>query len=71
MTVSFEQVKKFITSKYKHERLYGHSDKNKGDRIVSTYLDDVIKKGYSIISKHESNTGVAVSFTAQDIINFN
>lgn len=70
MKVTFEQVKKFIVSKYKHERLYGHSDKHKGDRVVRMYLDDVFKKGNSIISKHESNTGVVVSFTAQDIINF-
>jgi hypothetical protein len=71
MTVTFDQVKKFIVSKYKAERLYNHSDKGKGDRVVNMYLKDIVQKGRSNISKHESNTGDAITFTAQDVINFN
>jgi hypothetical protein len=68
MTLTFAQVKAFLISKYKAERLYGHSDKGKGDRIVSRYLSELNENGRSIISRHESASGEVIPFTAADVV---
>lgn len=70
--VTFEQVKEFITPKYKHERLYGRNGNEWGadysERVIQGYVDDLNDNGCSLISHHESATGKIIDFTIADVI---
>lgn len=73
---SFECVKKFVVAHYKHERLYGRNHANGwhddyGDNIVQGYLEQIkVPNTTALISRHESNTGSAITFNQANVLEF-
>lgn len=55
------ELKTFLVSKYKHDRLYGRGDEY-GDTVVRSRLEDLGRNGYDLISHHESKTGEVVYY---------
>ncbi|MBE8233141.1 MAG: hypothetical protein HAW67_05340 [Endozoicomonadaceae bacterium] len=70
--ITFEEMKQYITSKYKHDRLYGRTAKtgwsdDYGDNIVQNYVNNMQRFEHGIISRHESSTGQIIRFEASDV----
>lgn len=72
--ITFEDMKRFLQAHYKHDRLYGRTADqgwpiNYGDIVVKSAIIYLVEKGYGIISRHESATGIAIRYTVFDVKN--
>lgn len=75
MPFTIAQLKKFLIAHYKHQRLYGRTERNGwhdkyGDNIVRSHARSLAKGSKSYIGRHESNDGQSRVFTAEDVIGF-
>lgn len=76
-SVSFEEMKEFIVSCYKSERLYGRNkatgwDDGYGDRIVKGYFDQIngACMNKCVVSRHESLCGLPIFFDSGAVIKY-
>lgn len=69
--VTFEQMKKFLVKRYRHDRLYGRDGTvwgNYGDAVTNSHLEALVEYGVGFISQHESVTGEAIKYSPADVL---
>jgi len=57
-------LKEFLISHYKHERLYGRGEEYV-DAVINGRIESLTNFGSDCISRHESNTSEAVFFQVE------
>jgi hypothetical protein len=64
---TYEELYSFLKSHYKHERFEGRNDRDYPDysRTLTEHRLTDLEKGYDVISRHESVTGVMIVFDQQ------
>jgi hypothetical protein len=65
MTPSYDDLYAFLSRHYKHERFAGRDGGRWGDYsaiVTRNRLTDVTRRGYDLISRHESRTGEAIIY---------
>ena len=64
---TYDELYAFLKARYKHERFEGRNDRDCPDYshiVTRGRMADLERRGYDLISRHESATGQAIFFNA-------